>query len=157
MKNKIVRKIAMILLLVLLINMFTGCQIGNANVIAFLPFDVVIFGCVALLVITAVWLIKNVIDGPHNTPNGGFSRYTFTSFLPQAKMDSLTAFIWSLPEDEFNSLVESIYSISEEELARLDADVNSLNEAELSFGRNRINTLPEIEIISIVKSYVAKQ
>jgi len=158
MKNKIVKKIAMVLLLVLLINMFTGCQITTATASVFVapPLEFIVLGCAALFVVIVVLLIKNVIDGPHNTPNDGFSRYTFTSFLPQAKIDALTTFILSLPDDEFNSLVENVYSISDEELARLNTDVNSLNETELSFGKNRINTLSETEIISIVKNYIAK-
>jgi len=157
--KKIVRKIAMILLLVLLINMFTGCQ--TAVAIGAYTFGGITIGslvCISVLVVYAVVeLIKYAIKGPQYPPKEDLDReILIMNFLPQAKIDALTAFILSLPKDEFNLLVENVYSIPGEKLARLNTDVNSLNETELSFERNRINNLSETEIISIVKNYIAE-
>lgn len=154
-RNKTAKKIAIILLLVLLINMFTSCQSVNVNFIVFLPFEFYLFCGFALIVFGVILLVKDIIHGSGNTPKNVLDKYATTmNILPQTKIDSLTAFIRSLPEAEFNSLVENVYSISEEELYSLYMDVNSLNERKLFFAIKIINALPETEIISMVKKYI---
>jgi len=157
-----VKKIAMILIIVMLVNCFTGCNLGAV----FNTLGYIFIG--ALSVAGIVGLIVGISDAnrmmdreirrtnPSLFENGEFN--TTIMSLPEEELDSLSQTFYSLPERELNlfsgrlnslpeeetiSLMESLNSFSEEELAALVRHFNSMRETEIIYSLEHLNSIPE--------------
>jgi len=153
MKN-IVKKIAMILIIVMLVNCFTGCAeliIGTFQIIAYAAIGSLVVGAVVGLIIGIIEanrLMKVPIrrTNPYLYENGGIN--TTLSSLPEEELDSLSRTFSSLPEKERNALVVRLNSLSKQETCSLLESINSFSKEEFAALVNDFNSMQETEIVN---------
>ncbi|MDR0322189.1 MAG: hypothetical protein LBI28_11855 [Treponema sp.] len=164
--KKIAGKIAMILILVMLANSFSGCTlayfwfgdlstpIGESMFALCLIIDACVIGWV---------LIKEFLLSRDTSPGLKIDKLSSMEIsslpeteetldsLPSAELIALTHKISSLPETELNSLLETASSFSETERAVFTETFNSLSQTERASSIERLNSLPEAELVSLMK------
>jgi hypothetical protein len=154
--KKTAGKIAMLLIIVMLVNCFTGCQ-GLSIDFGFLkPIGYAFVGI--MVVAGVVGFITGIMAqdqlekrGPRRTNPYLFEDSAFTTtimHLPREELDSMTKTFYSLPEKELNGFMWKLNSMSETEAASLMEAVNAFSEEELAVMVEAFNSMPETEIIS---------
>jgi hypothetical protein len=156
--KKTLKKIAMILILVMLCNMFTSCGEMIMAVITGIGYlligSMVVGGVVGLIyVIYEGVTVKK--RGPRRTNPYLFENSTFTttlSSLSEEELGSLKETLQSLPKKELNSFIGRLNSLSEEESVSLMDSINSFSVQELAAIVETFNSMSETERISSIKS-----
>ena len=152
--KKITRTTAMILALVMIAGIFTGCiswwlitgeplNLGNVSgegalLLIFLPIADVVVLPVALV----IFIIRAGIQGARD--NRG------------KKLDGIDTFaevIRSLPEEEYISLMRTFDSLSDAELASLSRRFYSLSKAEIDSYEETLKSFSEMELVAIVSAF----
>lgn len=170
-----VKKIAMILVIVMIVNCFTGCvEVAEALVAGVTPYFLAAFAvCAAIAGVIAIIKVTNELSGkqPRRANPYLYEDSTLTttiSSLHKEDIDSLTETFYSLPENELNlfigrlnsmskketiSLIESMNSFSVQELAAIVKTFNSMQETEIAYSLESLNSLPKtVSLAGIVKS-----
>jgi hypothetical protein len=160
--KKTLRKIAMILIIVMLCNMFTGCAsmiTGTTSGVAYALAGGLIVGAVIGVIVGTVALIKlnkTVKErGPRRTNPYLFENSTLSttiSSLSEGELSSLKVALQSLPEKELDSFIDRLHSLSEEESISLMDSINSFSVQELAAIVETFNSASETEKISSIKS-----
>ena len=169
--KKIARKIAMILLLVMIAGSFTSCFTmwlfknaeGAMIGLFFLtfPLDVVTlpFQLIAVLMGADIWASGEMETQIYlaNAEYNLFTEYYSLSekvyTLPEEELDSLKRIYNSIPETERISSMEKITSLSETRRASLIGFYNSLPESEIVSSIKRISALTETERVSLLRTF----
>jgi hypothetical protein len=136
--KKIAGKIAMILVLIILVNSFTGCSTTAKNVI--------LYGVVPLLIITLLVI-------PAWTAIFGYSPMDNGERMAISDQDEKSAFmevLCSLPEEELSTLKEKIDSLPEADIVSLAATFNSLPDAEQNYLTEKMISMSKTEIAALV-------
>jgi hypothetical protein len=133
--RKIAGKIAMILVLVMIANSFSGCTLMYLAIVQSPNPPEFFMICVLIDVLAVGYGILEL------ALSSGRSR---SSFLGMAD---------SLSEDDYNAVREKLDSLPEAELASLVNAINSLPEAEKVSLMERINSLTEEEFVSLARAF----
>jgi len=150
--KKIAGRIAMILILILLANSFTGCLTGLAIRNADFPGSLLLIPLAFagdLLIIALIGALVFSAELPDETG----------IYLANAECNPLTDYNWlmeklnSLPEMEGVSLMDKINSVPETKRAFLLMIINYLPETEIASSIKRLNTLSEAELASVVRAF----
>jgi hypothetical protein len=156
--KKILKKIAMILIIVMLCNMFIGCAeliLAPIYFIGYLLIGSMVVGGVVGTIYAVSERVAVKKRGPRRTNPYLFENNTFTttiSSLSEEEIDSLNETLQSLPEKEFNSFIGRLNSLSEKESVSLMDSINSFSVQELSVIVETFNSMSETEKISSIKS-----
>jgi hypothetical protein len=160
--KQIAKKIAMILIIVLIVNCFTGCQIVGAIFAGMLIYAVaigvgtlIVAGVIALVVTGIQDNIQIKERGPRRTNPYLYENKTITetiSSLPQEDIDSLSKTLSSMSKKELNSIIGKLNSISEEERISLMDSINSFSVQELGAIVETFNSMSETEINTSIES-----
>jgi len=160
--KKGLKTIAMMLIIVMLVNCFTGCANQAFEKIIVMPFKV--FGVIlvgGMIVGAAVGLIVGIVKanaikkrGPRRTnpylyENGKFN--TTIKSLPKEELDTMTQTINSLPDKELNLFTGRLNSLSREETVSLMDSLNSYSEQEVSVMVKTFNSMSETEKTASIK------
>jgi len=160
--KQIAKKIAMILIIVILVNCFTSCALIQGFFIVTLLYAAAI--SVGILVVGGViGLIVGGIDNDHKIKERGPRRtnpYLYEnkaitstiSSLPQEDIDALKETLSSMPEEELNSIIGRINSLSEEERISLIDSINSFSVQELAAIVQTFNSMSETEKNTSIES-----
>jgi hypothetical protein len=162
--KKTLKKIAMILILVMLCNMFTGCGSIGGGLGGLAIGLLVLLGVGAVsFVVTMVRATGQAIEdtetlkkrGPRRTnpyifENNALS--TTVSSLSEGELSSLKETFLSFPENELNSFIGRLNSLSEQESVLLMDSINSFSVQELAAVVETFNSMSETEKISSIKS-----
>jgi succinate dehydrogenase/fumarate reductase cytochrome b subunit len=162
--KKIVRKVAMILILVMLCNCFLGCRSMATDLMTTIERGVttVIYGTLIAMGIGAViglivgFSTQHKIQerGPRRTNPYLFENDKFktaVSVLPKEEMDSLAETFCAMPAVEFNSFMAKLNSLSETESVTLMESACSFSGQELAAILATFNSMPESEKISSIE------
>lgn len=150
--KKIMRKIAMILVLVMLASSFTGCftmwaiQEAKNDPLMFLATVFPIPLAPILDLITSpiqltVFIVREAVKAEKNRRG-----------KMMEGIDTFSAAVSSLPKAELNSLMQRYDSLPEEKLVPFTETVNSFSEAENSAMVKAFNNLSEMEILSSMET-----
>ena len=153
--KQIAKKIAMILIIVIIVNCFTGCELVQ---LAFTGFVILVVG--SLVVGVVVGIITAAIKthelnqalerrGPRRTNPYFYENKTITttiSSLPKEDIESLSKTLNSMPEKELNLLIGRLNSLSEKESISLINSINTFSVQELAVIVETINSMSETEI-----------
>jgi len=159
--KNIFKKIAMILIIIMIVNCFTSCVIVEAIVLGFkilLIGGLIIGGVVGLITgIVKTHEISQKLEerGPRRTNPYFYKNKTITttiSALPQEDIDSLSETLNSMPEEELNLLTGRLNSLSEKESLSLMDSINSFSVQELSAIVETFNSMSETEISASIES-----
>jgi hypothetical protein len=151
--KKIAEKIAMILILVMLANSFSGCvswmlDKTGVNVPTFLwVTEAIIWGVAVILAVT----IFVEAEPPNET--GIYLANANAEHIPLAVYYSAMEIYNSMPETERVALMEKLNSLPAEKLASLITTVTCLPQAEIAASIERLNALSETELISTVWTF----
>jgi hypothetical protein len=164
--KKIAGKIAMVLILVIAANSFTGCLsyhvFGSGGGLGDDPISLVIgLGVIAIDIVTLpvqilVGIGILISDGIRDSRGrkiddiDTFSQVIRT--LPEEKLASLMQAIDSMPEEELASFTQRFYSLPEAELAPFTETINSFSETEIYAIAAAFNNLSETEIFSSMET-----
>jgi len=167
--KKIARKIAMILVLVMLASSFTGCFTMWVidNKVGALMFFTLPLDLVTLPIQIIVWIVKEVgfIDSgelgsqiylANVADNHSAEYYSLRNkifSLPEEEFSSLNQILSAIPEIERKYTTEKIASLQEEKIFSLISAYNNLPEKEIISSIRRINALSEKERISLLHSF----
>jgi len=159
--KKIAGKIAMVLVLVMLANSFTGCSAIFPHERWAETFDIVLG--VAILVIAGVAsLFLFIVEPPDMSGTGSFHDSAETGvFLTSAENNSLTDYcsimeiINSLSETEKTSLIEKINSLSETKQSSLIKTVKSLPKSEIASSIDKLKALSDKKLSITVRNFNA--
>jgi len=176
--KKISKTIAMILLLVMVSGIFTGClswwlmtgepiNIGSGGMSggAGDPFTL-LFGLALMLVVDVVFLpvaltvfivrkgIEAARDKRGKQLDGIDTFSAVISSLPETEFNSLMNTFDSLPESELDSLTRRFYSLPESELDSYSQTLSSFSTKEITVMTWAINSLPQAIINSFMKMLI---
>ena len=170
--KKIARKIAMIMVLLILANSFISCfTIGAITndkpvlLILTIPLDIVTFPLqligLAMGIDVFNFFTSSKMDSQIYLANVEYSSFTEIYFLfekiysnlPEAELDSIKQKIRAIPETERDSTMKKILSLQEEKITSLISVYNSLPEREIMSSIKRINSLPDAEFISLLQTF----
>jgi len=149
--KKIAGKIAMILVLIMLANSFSGClsyllSETGVNVPAFLWIaETVIWGVAVLLAVT--------VFVEAEPPNETGIYLANAEHIPLAVYYSAMEIYNSLPETERLAVMEKLNSLSAEKRASLVRTVTSLPQTQIATSIERINTLTETKRSSLLRTF----
>ena len=160
--KQIAKKIAMILIIVIIVNCFTGCALVQAFFIGTLLYAAAI-GVGILIVGGVIGLIITGIDNNHRIKERGprrtnpylYENKTITSTissLSREDIDSLKETLSAMSEEELNSIIGRINSLSEEERISLMDSINSFSVQELAAIVETFNSMSETEINASIES-----
>ncbi|MDR0322190.1 MAG: hypothetical protein LBI28_11860 [Treponema sp.] len=149
--KKIIRTIAIILVLIMIANSFSGCTLlylsaainGNVN-------DNNGEGLLLCLGIDCTLIFVSILVGVVVllTHRGGYAGVDTIDSLSEEEYISLMEKVDSLPEEELASLIRSIDSMPEAEKASFIEKINSLSDEEFASLVSAFTSAPETEIIS---------
>ena len=151
--KKIAGKIAMILILVMLANSFSGCvswilEKTGVNVPTFLWItEAVIWGVAVILAVT--------VFVEAEPPNETGIYLANAEYIPLAVYYSAMEIYNSLPETERLAVMEKLNSLPAEKRASLVRTVTSLPQAEIAASMERLNALSEAELVFTVQGFNA--
>jgi len=159
--KKLGGKIALILVLVMLANSFTGCLTYaaiegggdmGALVLFTLPIDIITlpFQLIGFIVIKANEAARDKRGNKYDNIDS-FSKAIKT--LPEEELGSLVQTVDSLPKEELAALTQRFYSLPEAELAPFTEAVNSFSETEISAMMAAFNRLSEAEIAASIETF----
>ncbi|MDR0475723.1 MAG: hypothetical protein LBH43_18895 [Treponema sp.] len=162
--KKMLGKIAMILIIVMLANCFTGCvgvSLDTSGIESF--FRGVGYVFVGALVIGLVVGTINGIKTQNQLAERGPRRtnpYLFENAalkttigrLPKAEIDFLEEAFNSMPQEELFLFMEKLNSLPETETVSLIESVNAFSEEELSVIVEAFNSMPETEMASSLQA-----
>jgi len=156
--KKTLKKIAMILILVIVCNMFTSCA-------AMIEAGIYIFAYIvigSLVVGAVVGVITGIIEaaiikerGPRRTNPYLYKNDALTitkNSLSEEELASLKATLQSLPKKELNSFIRRLNSLSEEETVSLMDSISTFSVQELSTIVETLNSMSEAEKNSSIKT-----
>jgi len=170
--KKIARKIAMIMVLLILANSFISCFTITAMnnqaygwLILTIPLDLVtlplqlIGAAMGIDVFNGLTSVKT--DSQIYLANAESSSFTeisslfekIYSDLPETELNSIKQKINAIPETENDSTMKKILSIDEEKIISLISAYNSLPEREIISSVKRINSLPDAEFVSLLQTF----
>jgi hypothetical protein len=156
--KKTIKKIAMILIIVMLCNMFTGCAgmiMAFFTTIGYLLIGSIVVGAVAGTTYAIYESVAVKKRGPRRTNPYLFENSTFTttlSSLSEEELGSLKETLQSLPKKELNSFIGRLNSLSEKESVSLMDSINSFSVQELAAIVETFNSMSETERVSSIKS-----
>jgi hypothetical protein len=171
--KKTLKKIAMILIIVMLCNMFTGCSLLVPDLYPLtLVIDIpLLAGLVVGLVMVVIELGGEARDSakaaarpPRRTSPDSYgpvsslpekersSLMVRIDAMPEWELVSVTEAFNSLPEAELNSFYQRVYSQSETEWVSVVEAINAFSERELAAIVAKFNSMTEAEIASSVES-----
>jgi len=169
--KKIAGKIAMILILVMLANSFSGCT-NFRDAVREDPgsFVVIVMGgllIVGLIVVFIVGLSGGFSEAPnetgiylasaeHNPLIDYYSAMEIFNSLPETERVALMEKLNSLPEEKLAFLVSTVTSLPQAEIAASIERLNALSEAELASTAQDFNALSETELDALVKEINSK-
>jgi len=157
--KKIARKIAMILVLVMLANSFSGCTFMLPYLSGKDMSDVEWWKSLGLgilidlLILGIFALTGGFAEAPNETESG--------IYLVKAEDNSLTVYyslmekLNSLPEKERASLMEKLNSLPENKRVSLVSTIKSIPETESVSSIKRLNALPKTKFASLVRTFNA--
>jgi hypothetical protein len=167
--KKIARKIAMILVIIMLVSSFTSCFTMWAidNKIPELVLFTIVLDAVTLPIQIIVWFVKELgfidtneldsqiylanVENKHLADYYSLRNKIFS--LPEEELSSLKRILNAIPEIERQYTTEKIYSLQEEKIFSLISIYNTLPEREIISSIRRINSLSEKERISLLHSF----
>jgi len=167
--KKISRTIALILVMVMISGIFTGClswwlitgepllDIGNVRgeevfLLIFLPVIDVVLLPIALTVFIVRTGIEVARDNRGKKLDGIDTFSAAISSLPETEFNSLMNAFDSLPESELDSLARRFYSLSESEIDSYSQTLKSFSQKEITGMAQALNSLPEAKIISLMET-----
>jgi uncharacterized membrane protein len=167
--KKISKTIAMILVLVMVASIFTGCiswwlmtgeplELGSLNgegallALIFLP----IIDVVLLPIGLTVFIVRKGTEAARDSRGKKMEGIdTFSAAitsLPEAEYNSLINTFNSLPESELDTLARRFYSLPESEIDSYSQTLKSFSQKEIYDMTQAINSLPEAKIISLMET-----
>jgi len=148
--KKIAGKIAVILVLVMLANSFTGCSAVFKGERWAEAFDMVLL--VSLLVVVgAMTLFMTEAEPPNEAETGIFLTGAGSNYL--IDYYPVLEIINSLSETERSSLMEKYYSLSETKQASLVKTINSLPKSEIASSMNKLKALSDKELSLTIRNF----
>jgi hypothetical protein len=166
--KKISKIIAMILVLVMVAGIFSGClswwlMTGEPLDISgfsgretlgllFLPFIDVILLPIALIVFIVRKGIEIARDKRGERLDGIDTFSGVVRSLPNVEFNSLMHKFDYLPESELDSLAYKFYSLPESEIDAYSQTLSSFSEKEIAVMTSALNSLPEAKIISLMEA-----
>ena len=138
-KFQVVKKIAIVLVMVITVNCFTGCFTSSMVSLdprswLILPFSLALDLVTAPIQLTA-WAINRSIEAKR-TERGdkidAIDTFSAAGSLPEAELFSLMHKFGSLPEAELVPYAETITSLSEREISIIEEAFNKLTEEEIA-------------------------
>jgi predicted small secreted protein len=166
--KKTVRKIAMILILIILTNSLSSCftmaaagggfpDISDGQaLLGLIVLEALIFP-VDLAVAGVVLIVKGIQTAAKDARGKKMEDIdTFSAninSLPPAQLDSLTQKINSLPEAELAYFMEIVNSFSESEFDAIVAALNNLSEEEIASSIEALNSMPEETLIASLYNF----
>jgi len=160
-----VKKTAMILIIVMVVNCFTGCltsklgHLGNDPIsgvvglfaiaidIVTLPFQIIYFSVKAASRNSRgkkIDAIDTFSQAVKSLPEEDLALLiqTFDS-LPEEELSALRQRFYSLPEEKLASFTETLNSISEKEIYAMAAAVNNLSETQILLSIEQLNSMSD--------------
>jgi len=177
--KKIAGTIAMVLIVIMLANAYSGCLfinlgLENSSIFPDPPTWMWITGAIIDLIIIAVVCIPLVFVAENNdTPDQGvylaglsdpslfdaestaIIREIFAA-LPKEETAALAQTIISLPEKKYNSLTQTVNSMSKEEMAASIQRVHAAPKEEIIDSIQKINAMSEKELAALVEHIKAR-
>ncbi|MDR0322191.1 MAG: hypothetical protein LBI28_11865 [Treponema sp.] len=164
--KKIAKKIALLLVLVMLANSFSGCtifyltsvpkeEIDSSELGFCIGLDLLVYG-VPLLLYGLAFLVAPRSNYASAETIRPVSEEVYNSLaekivsLPEEEVASFIRTVDSLPEAEKTSFIEKINSLSDAEFASLVSAFTSAPETEIVSSMHRINSLNEPQLSSFV-------
>ncbi|MDR0322193.1 MAG: hypothetical protein LBI28_11875 [Treponema sp.] len=170
--KKMIKKVAMILILVMLCNMFTGCGTGGGEALLGFFLIPILAGLAVAVILPALAAVgDSAIDSaklarrpPRRTnpyqyekPISALQERERSSFadkialLPEGELVSIIDAVDSIPEEELNLFIGRLNSMSEEEIVSLIESMNSFSDREFVAILEMLNSMSETEIISSMR------
>ena len=162
--KKIAVKIAMVLVIIMIANTFSGCftmglyadTTASNNPILFL------FGWIVTIpldIITSpvqitVWAVKKDMEQKRDARGkkmDGVDTFSAVNSLPE--LDSLIQKMSSLPEEKIIPFTETIYSFSEEENSAMFNAFNNLSKEEIVSSIKTLNSMSGEKLIATLNSF----
>ncbi|GBU29384.1 hypothetical protein R84B8_02948 [Treponema sp. R8-4-B8] len=156
--KKIAGKIAMILVIIIIANTFSGCLLTKyfSNADAFpimylftIPLDL-ITSPIQIIVLVTVWAIEEARE-ERGKKIDGIDTFSAVNSLPE--FDSLTRRISSLPEEKIVPFTETMNSFSKEENSAMLKAFNNLSEEEIASSIKALNLMPNEKLISTLNGF----
>jgi len=162
--KKIAGKIAMILVLLMIANTFSGCitKLFYEDIDYYRNPGLFLFGwilTVPLDIITSpiqitVWAIQRDIEQKRHERGLKMDGIdTFSAVNSARELDSLTRKMSSLPEEKIIPFTEAFNSLSQEENSALLRAFHNLSEEEIASSIKALNELPEERLIATLNSF----
>lgn len=163
--KKSMGKIAMVLILVMLANSFSGCLTyhlfkgggpGSDPISGMIVLGAIAIDIVTLPIQAIVGLGMLINQGIRDSRGKKIDNIdTFSKAvksLPEEELASLREAFDSLPEGELAAFTQRFYSLPEAELAAFTETLNSFSETEISAMVAAFNQLSETEIVSSIET-----
>jgi len=156
--KSIAKKIAMILIIVMIVNCFTGCAeiiLVPMQIIAYTLVGTLIVGGVIAIIVGIYGGVKINKRGPRKTNPYLYENNTLNTTinsLSKEEIDSLTNAFYSLPDKELDLFIDKLGSLSEKESISLMNSINTFSVQELAAIVETFNSISETERSTSIES-----
>jgi hypothetical protein len=161
--KKIAKKVAILLILVMIASSFTGCfsiwAVTGEPPIGGNGYEIILYILVLpvdLPVAGTILIVKAGIQAARNKRGKAMEGIdTFSAHfgsLPETELDFLTQRISSLNEEEITPFTETVESFSEREISALAEAFSNLSEAEIASSIEALNSMSEESLITMLNN-----
>jgi len=161
--KKIVRKIAIILVIILIANSLTGCftvaayssNIGELGLVAWIgtiPLDIITSPIQLIILIVEITQAAELTKKAKSLDN--IDTFSLSaSFISQAEFLTLTEKFYSLPESEIAAFTNTVMSLSETEISAVIEVFINLSEEEIISSIETLNSMSDEMLIAQINNF----
>jgi len=162
--KKTIKKIALVLVLLMLANSFSGCftmwafeqqEIGTWVLIFPIPLFPALDIVTAPIQLTVYLIELNLSKELKQKALNMDSMDTFSTdkiMIPRSNLISLSNKINSLPEEKITAFTNTVNSLSETEITAIIKAINNLSEEEIISSIEILNSLPDETLIAVMNN-----